>query len=539
VVVTITEAPQTHTRLRAVARTALAGLAGLLAAAVALGVAELAAVAIGPTSSPVVAVGQGVIRLTPEWAKEFAIRTFGQNDKVALLVGTFTLLGVAAFLLGLVAVRNRRAGVVGVVAFGAVGAVAALTQPDAGPLAVLPSLVGAAAGVVALLAMVRNFRVPVPTGPAAAPPPTGLMRNRKHSGLDRRGFLLAGGAAFGVAVVAGGVGRQLLSTRFDVSKARALLRLPAPKSAAPPLPAGVDLKLPQLTPFTTSNRDFYRVDTALVLPQVDPDTWRLRIHGMVDKPLTLSFADLRARDLVERDITLTCVSNEVGGDLAGHARWLGAPLAALLDEVGVRPGADQVVTTSSDGWTCGTPTDACRKTPDAMLAIGMNGEPLPIAHGFPVRMLVPGLYGYVSGTKWIVDMELTTFAAFDPYWVKRGWKAQGPIKVMSRIDTPRGLSQVPAGRTVKVAGVAWAQTRGIARVEVRVDGGPWQQATLAPQANLESWRQWVWDWTPTSAGLRTVQVRATDGDGTTQPEAMRPPFPDGATGWHDVVVTVT
>jgi DMSO/TMAO reductase YedYZ molybdopterin-dependent catalytic subunit len=436
--------------------------------------------------------------------------------------------------------------------FGLVGAIAALAQPGAMPLAVIPALVGAVAGIVALLVMSRHFGVPAPTEPAGAgpagddagDPPAGstlsrFMRDRKGSGFDRRGFLLSSGAALGVAALAGGAGRQLLNTRFNVADARAKLRLPAPKSPAPPLPAGVDLKLPQLTPFTTSNRDFYRVDTAIVLPQVSPDTWQLKIHGRVAKPMTLSFDELVSRGLVERDITLTCVSNEVGGNLAGHARWLGVPLGDLLREARPDPAADQVVTTSSDGWTCGTPTAACLNTADAMLAVGMNGQPLPVAHGFPVRMIVPGLYGYVSGTKWIVDLEVTTFGAFDPYWVRRGWKAQAPIKVASRIDTPRGLGEVPRGRPVKVAGVAWAQTRGIERVEVRVDDGPWQQAMLAAQANLDTWRQWVWDWTPTSPGLHRLQVRATDGDGTLQPERMQPPFPDGSTGWHDVVVTVT
>jgi DMSO/TMAO reductase YedYZ molybdopterin-dependent catalytic subunit len=527
--------------------TALGGLSGVLAAGVALGVAELAAVATGPQTSPVVAVGQGVIRLTPEWAKEFAIRTFGENDKVALLAGTFALLAVAAFAVGTVAVRHRRAGIAGVAAFGVLGAAAALAQPGATALAVAPSLVGAVAGIVALAALMRRLRGPAPTGPAggepaedAAPGPSAgppLMRNRK--GFDRRGFLLTSGAALGVAVTAGGAGRQLLGQRFDVAKARAAVRLPAPASPAPPLPAGVDLELPQLTPFTTSNRDFYRVDTALVLPQVDPETWQLRIHGMVDRPMTLGYEDLLARDLIERDITLTCVSNEVGGTLAGHARWLGAPLAALLDEAGARRGADQVVTTSADGWTCGTPTEACLRTPDAMLAVGMNGQPLPVSHGFPVRMLVPGLFGYVSGTKWMVDLELSTFDAFDPYWVRRGWKAQAPIKLMSRIDTPRGLSETKAGKTVRVAGVAWAQTRGIDRVELRVDGGPWQPAELAAQANENTWRQWVWEWRPDAPGLRTLQVRATDGNGVVQPEKRMSPFPEGATGWHDVVVTVT
>ncbi len=253
--------------------------------------------------------------------------------------------------------------------------------------------------------------------------------------------------------------------------------------------------------------------------------------------MTLTFDDLIKRELIERDITITCVSNEVGGDLAGHARWLGAPLKALLDEVRPEAGADQIVTKSADGWTCGTPTSVCRDGRDAMLAVAMNGEPLPVAHGFPVRMLVPGLYGYVSATKWIVDLELTTFDDFDPYWVRRGWTAQAPIKTASRIDTPRPFAKPERGQTVTVAGVAWAQHRGIDKVEVRVDGGPWQTATLAAEANVESWRQWSWQWRVERSGGHTIECRATDRTGQTQTEDRAAPFPDGSTGWHSVVVT--
>lgn len=549
-------------------RLAAAGLAGVLAAGVALGVAELAAAAVGPRSSPVVAVGAAVIDLTPRPVKDLAIRTFAEDDKTALLVGTLLLLTVFAMAVGVAAARRLRVGLAGVAALGAVAAAAALTRPGATALLALPSLIGAAAGSLALQALVRPLRpvsagpaTPVPAGRAAPvatrgtvrdqpsapahdrstdPAPRGstkLMQDRKDAAFGRRGFLVTGATTLGVATVAGAAGRSLLQRRFDVGAARNGISLPAPASPAPPLPPGVDLKLDGLTPFTTRNADFYRVDTALVLPQVSPSQWRLRIHGQVRRELTLSYDDLLARDLIERDLTLTCVSNEVGGDLAGHARWLGVPLRELLDEVGPLDGADQVVSTSVDGWTSGTPTDLCRTTEGAMLAVGMNGEPLPVVHGFPVRMLVPGLYGYVSATKWLTDLRLASFAEFDPYWVQRGWKARAPVKVMSRIDTPRGLSERPRG-TVRVAGVAWAQTRGIDRVECRVDGGSWQPATLAPQAGVSTWRQWVWDWPATEPGLHTVQVRATDAAGTTQPEQRATPFPDGATGWHSVVVTI-
>ena len=257
---------------------------------------------------------------------------------------------------------------------------------------------------------------------------------------------------------------------------------------------------------------------------------------MVERELTLTFEQLMARPLIERDVTLTCVSNPVGGEYIGNARWLGAPLADLLEEAGVDPAADQLVSRSVDGFTAGTPTAVVMDGRDAMLAIAMNGEPLPIDHGFPVRMVVPGLYGYVSATKWIVDLELTTFDAFDAYWIRRGWAQQAPIKTQSRIDTPRSGSRVRAGR-VPVAGVAWAQHRGIAGVELRVDDGPWIAAELSVQDTVDTWRQWLvtWDATP---GDHQLQVRATDRDGMTQPAEHEPPFPDGATGYHTAWVEV-
>jgi DMSO/TMAO reductase YedYZ molybdopterin-dependent catalytic subunit len=355
-------------------------------------------------------------------------------------------------------------------------------------------------------------------------------------GVDRRRFLVTGVVVAWGAVVAG-VGGRVLGGRSDVSASRAAVKIPAPASGARALGEGAALDLPGLSSFYTPNRDFYRVDTALVVPRITAEGWRLRVHGRVDRELELDFGQLLARPLIERDITLSCVSNEVGGRYVGTARWVGVPLAELLREAGVRPGADQLVSRSADGFTIGTPTATVLDGRDAMLAVAMNGEPLPPAHGFPVRMLVPGLYGYVSATKWLVDLELTGFDEFDPYWVRRGWARQAPVKTMSRIDTPRPLGRVAAGQ-VAVAGVAWAQQRGIRRVEVRVDGGPWRPARLAAEHSNDTWRQWVWPWEATR-GRHTLEVRATDGTGTTQPEDRAPPFPDGATGWHSVVVTVT
>ncbi|MET8094820.1 molybdopterin-dependent oxidoreductase, partial [Micromonospora sp. NPDC005220] len=366
-----------------------------------------------------------------------------------------------------------------------------------------------------------------PAGPPAA-----------VEGVDpesRRRFLTGSGVLLGTAVVAG-LGGRWLAGRRGVSAARDAIRLPAPAAPAPAVPAGADLSLTQVAPYVSSNFGFYRIDTALVVPQVDPDTWRLRIHGRVGRERTYSYADLLARPLVERYVTLACVSNEVGGDLIGNARWLGVPLRELLDEVEPDDDADQVVGRSVDGWTCGTPTGALRDGRDALLAVGMNGEPLPVEHGFPVRMVVPGLYGYVSACKWVTELELTRFADFDAYWVPRGWSREGPIKTQSRIDTPRRRNRLTAG-PVTVAGVAWAQHRGIRRVEVRVDDGQWQEAELAPTVSVDTWVQWSWRWDATP-GEHRLQVRATDATGETQTERKQDVVPDGATGWHTVTVTV-
>ncbi|MEH0846000.1 molybdopterin-dependent oxidoreductase [Micromonospora sp. CPCC 205711] len=528
----------------------LAALAGITAAAVAVGVAEPVAVLTGPRSAPLIAVGGLVVDVVPGPLKQFAIAVFGTYDKIALLVGTALLLAGFAALLGVLAVRRLWIGLAGVAAFGVLGAAAALTRAGANAADALPSLVGAALGGLVLWAFLAGplqvdpwpWCPPTPLSytpaePPPAPParPDGWEPPESTDPESRRRFLRGVGVLAGAATVAG-LGGHWLAGRRGVSAARQAVALPTPSVPAPPVPAGADLSLAQLAPYTTPNTGFYRIDTALVVPQVDPETWRLRIHGRVRNPIELSFADLLARPMVERYVTLACVSNEVGGDLIGNARWLGVPLKELLDEAEPEEGADQVVGRSVDGWTCGTPTAMLRDGRDALLAVGMNGEPLPVEHGFPARMVVPGLYGYVSACKWVTELELTSFADFDAYWVPRGWAAQGPVKTQSRIDTPRSRNRLTAG-TVPVAGVAWAQHRGISRVEVRVDGGPWQEATLAPTVSVDTWVQWSWRW-PATAGEHTLQVRATDADGQTQTSERRPVEPDGATGWHTVKVTV-
>jgi DMSO/TMAO reductase YedYZ molybdopterin-dependent catalytic subunit len=508
-------------------------LAGIAAAAVALGLAEFVAVFTGARSAPLVAVGGVVVDEVPEPLKQFAIDTFGIHDKTALMVGTVVLLVAFAALIGWLSLRSIWYGVAGIALFGVIGVAAALTRPDAGAGAAVPSLLGAAVAGVVLWRLVSTG-APVEPDSADDPVPSPGVATELDA-ADRRRFLTKAAVVVGAAA-ASGLGGRWLATRRTVSEARKSVRLPAPASPAPAVPAGAELDITQLAPYVTNNRSFYRIDTALVLPQVDPDSWTLKIHGRVRNPITLSFGDLLARPMVERYVTLACVSNEVGGDLIGNARWLGVPVKDLLDEAQPLDGADQVVGRSADGWTCGTPTEVLRDGRDALLAVGMNGEPLPIQHGFPARMVVPGLYGYVSACKWIVEMELTSFADFDAYWVPRGWSQQAPIKTQSRIDAPRSRNNLTPG-PVTVAGVAWAQHRGIRKVEVRVDGGPWQEATLARTVSFDTWVQWSWRWDATP-GKHRLQVRATDATGEVQPEEERPPDPDGATGWHSVGVEV-
>jgi DMSO/TMAO reductase YedYZ molybdopterin-dependent catalytic subunit len=292
-----------------------------------------------------------------------------------------------------------------------------------------------------------------------------------------------------------------------------------------------------MPPYTTPNGEFYRIDTALVVPQVDPNDWRLRVHGMVEQEVEMSYAELMESQLVEADVTLTCVSNAVGGDLAGNARWLGLPIRQVLERARPLPGADMVLSTSADGFSASTPLEVLRDGRNALLAVGMNGEPLPLEHGFPVRMVVPGLYGYVSATKWVVDLNVTRFADAQAYWTVRGWDAHGPIKLASRIDVPRGFARLPAG-TVDLGGTAWAQGTGISRVEIQIDGGDWREAVLAAEATVDSWRQWSYRWEDAEPGSHTARVRAYDATGMQQTGERADPAPNGASGWHEVRFSV-
>ncbi|MGW6025357.1 sulfite oxidase [Streptomyces sp. NPDC055099] len=527
-------------------------LGGLLAGFAALAVAELVSAAVRPEAGPVVAVGGAAIDRTPAPVKDWAIQQFGTDDKLVLQSGILAVLALLALVLGLLALRHRLLGAAGVLLFGVIGAVAATGRPDStGFTDALPSIAGSVVGAALLYRLAGHLALPAGT---ASEPTRTSMPNGDGDGdsirvrvdrpeWDRRGFVIAAGAVAAASAGAGVLGRSLNAAGGqDAVASRNRIELPAPASAAQPVPKGARLRVPGISPFVTPGKDFYRVDTALVVPKVNAETWRLRIHGKgVDRPTTLTFDDLLRRDLIERDITLTCVSNEVGGPYVGNARWIGVRLSDLLAECGVQPPskggpADQLVARSVDGMTIGTPVDDVMDGRDAMLALGMNGEPLPFVHGFPVRMLVPGLYGYVSACKWIKDIELTTFDAYDPYWVKRDWARKAPVKTQSRIDTPKPFARPKAG-TVMVAGVAWAQHRGIDKVEVRVDDGPWQQADLAAEDTRDTWRQWSFPWKATAGG-HTLTVRATDRTGEVQTEKRTRTIPDGASGRHSVVVNV-
>ncbi len=530
-----------HSVIGAIARLAAAALAGILAAAVALGVAELAAALIGPDSAPVIAVGETAINLTPIPVKDFAIVHFGSHDKEALIAGILVMLAGFAALLGVLAVRKIGCGMAGLVAFAGLGVTAALRLPGAGLVDVVPTLAGVAAAALALPELTRAIRPPEPApeqNPETGLADTGLAdTGRQATGSPgRRRFLAVAGGAAAAAAVAGGAGDVLLR-RFSITSARAAVRLPAAAGRARAIPAGAELRIPGLTPFLTSNASFYRVDTDLVLPQVSPQGWTLKIDGMVARELEFSFDELLKMPLTEADITMVCVSNVVGGPYAGNARWLGVPLAGLLRRAGVRAGADQVLSTSTDGMTISTPVAAIMDGRPGLLAVGMNGQPLPVAHGFPARMVVPGLYGYTSATKWVTKLTLTTFAAQQAYWTRRGYAAVAPIKVESRIDVPKPLAQVATG-PVTVAGVAWAPEDGIAAVEISVDNGPWHPARLAAADGIDTWRQWMWTW-PATSGLHQLQVRATSNAGVTQVSQRAQIFPSGATGWDSVVVTVS
>ena len=540
----------------------LAWLAGVAAVVLGAGLGELTAGIVAPSSSPVAAVGAALIDLAPSWAKDAAIALFGTADKIALLTGIALVVLVLAALAGRLEARRPPWGVLVVGAFGAAGAVVAMTRPDAGPLSWLPAVVAGAVGAIALWLLLRTLRpatrnsaTPIRATTPPEPSDEGATRreiphaagSRRSSDTppdadepprspDRRAFFVWAGAATAVGLVAAAVGGIRATGTAAVEAVRRALRLPAPVVAAPPIPARAELGIPGLAKVITPNTSFYRIDTAIIVPEIDPADWALRVHGMVEDEFFLSWDELLGLPLEESVTTLACVSNPVGGDLIGNAVWLGYPIRDLLARAKPSPDADMVLSKSRDGFSASTPLDVLLDQRDAILAVGMNGEPLPFAHGFPVRMVVPGLYGYVSATKWVTSLEVTRFDRARAYWTDRGWSERGPIKLQSRIDVPRREQGLKSGETV-IAGVAWQQHVGVAGVEVQIDDGAWQEASLATAISEDTWVQWSLPWTAT-AGDHLIRCRAISATGEVQTSEHAPVVPDGATGWHERFVQV-
>ncbi|WP_156686639.1 molybdopterin-dependent oxidoreductase [Mycobacterium sp. Marseille-P9652] len=500
-------------------------IAGVAAAAVSLGVAELVGIPFGARANARTAIGSAAVDLTPGPVKEWAIQTLGSLDKLFLAIVVLVVIAALAAIAGTLETRRRPYGSALIAAAGVLGCIAVLSRPGATALDTIPTVAGAVCGVTALRLLTRR------SGPG-----------QSEDGADhapdegRRKLLVLGMLGFGV--LSGVAGAVVTRLAHSVAAERNGVALPRPRAAAPPIPADAQPAGVALPSFITPSGDFYRVDTALVVPQLSHRDWRLRIHGMVDREATYGFDDLARFDVVETVTTLTCVSNPVGGELISTGVWTGYRVADLLAAVGVHKDADMVLSTSIDGFTAGTPVDALTDGRDALLAVGLNGQPLPIEHGYPARLVVPGLYGYVSATKWVVDLELTRFDRAKAYWTRQGWAARAPIKTESRIDVPKAGQQVPRGPVV-FGGVAWAQNRGVRAVEVRIGEGAWQPAQLGAAYSNATWRLWRFPWRAESVGRQTITVRATDNTGATQTADRVPPAPDGATGWHTVEFTVT
>jgi len=510
--------------------------AGAVAAGVALAVGELVAAAVQGAPSLVIAIGDLVIGLQPPGAKDLVVELFGTNDKLALNLLIVVATVAIAAAVGIAGRRRWRTAVAGFGLAGGAALFAVLREPLVSPVLAVPTVVGALGASLLVLRGLLAMTAPAwrPAASVHRPVQVATMPD-----WDRRRFITAGSSLAVGSIVLGSVGRALVESRRGGPPAPGIgSRLGLPSATAPPLPTGAAFDVAGLTPVVVPNEAFYRIDTALLVPRVDVASWRLTIRGMVDREVVLNYSELAALPLFEQYVTITCVSNRVGGDLVGNAKWTGAHLRDVLAMAGVQSGATQIVGRSVDGFTVGFPTEwAMDPSRDPMVALEMNGQPLPIEHGYPARLIVPGLYGYVSATKWLSEIELTTLEAFDAYWVPLGWAKEAPILTQSRIDVPKHDAPLAAGH-VTVAGVAWAPDRGVSKVELKIDDGPWAEATLSAAISRATWVQWRFEWNA-SAGSHRIEVRATDGAGTVQTDQITPPAPDGARGHHRIDVHVS
>ncbi|MCW2691148.1 MAG: sulfite oxidase-like oxidoreductase [Mycobacterium sp.] len=508
-------------------------LIGIAAAAIALGVTQLVAVPFGAAADARTAVGSALIDLTPGPVKEWAIQTFGTNDKLFLSAMVLIVIAAVAAYTAVWETRRFPVASVAIVVAGIAGSVAVLSRPGAAAVDILPTVVGTLCGVAALRFLTSGRLRDNPTEATQAED----SENATAQPDPGRRLSLAALGLLGVGVLSGAAGAILTRQLSSVAGERAAFTPPKLNRPIPPPPPNVQPAGVALPSYVTSNADFYRIDTALSVPQLSRNDWRLKIHGMVDREITYRFEDLQKFDAVEKMVTLTCVSNPVGGDLISNAVWTGYRVRDLLAGAGVHPDADMVLSTSIDGFTAGTPVEAMTDGRDAILAVTMNGQPLPIEHGYPARLVVPGLYGYVSATKWVVDLELSRFDRAKAYWTRLGWAPRGPIKTESRIDVPKSGQDIAQG-PVTFGGVAWAQNRGVRAVEVRIDGGDWRPTELGARYTNDAWRLWSYRWNATAPGSHTITVRATDNTGAVQTSDQADPVPDGASGWHTVSFAV-
>ena len=510
----------------------IGAVAGIVATALFLGVADVSARFFAPSAAPLVALGNTLIEQSPAAVQDFVISTFGTSNRLVLFIFMVVVGAVLAVVLGVLAARRLKASLAVLAVITGAFVILVGLRPDTGYSDVLPTLLGGLVGMVALAALVTMYR---PGGPGEA------NGDEQQARTSRRVFLVLAAAGVTASAAALTFGRSVQTFGREVSQnvTEAVRRmvLPSPAVQAATIPESASLGVDGVDSFITENADFFRIDTAVAVPELEPEEWSLRIHGMVENEVVIDMAELLELPMEEHHVTLICVSNPVGGDLVGNATWLGYPVRELLARAGPLPDADMVLSESIDGFTASTPLEVLTDSRDSLLAVGMNGEPLPAAHGFPARLVVPGLYGYVSATKWVVDLEVTRFDRETAYWTDRGWDARAPVLVASRIDVPQE-GQTESSGDVVIAGVAWAQHVGVVNVEVQIDDGEWEEAELASEVTIDTWRQWRYVYTGAEPGQHQIQVRATNASGETQTSERQDPIPNAATGYHRIEFSV-